>query len=167
MNEPIFPPPPLSDDSEPGKLLRADVSGAKPSLWIELRPKLIEAIKQCLDFKIEKGGSRNIEDELRSMATGLLDYAKHKLAMPEAEYQKVIAEVSKIYAEKQRDLAEARKTDAEAEERELKNQITQLRFKLGMCKAMLVGEKDQEALLLGRRITAMLKFLKELQEGVV
>lgn len=153
------------DGGEPGKLLRADVAGASTSTWIELRELFVKTLKDLLAQPLDVEKGTTVEDELRELGKGLLDFAKAKLEMPAAEVEKVYAEVSKLYAERQNELAQARKANAEAASQEQLTRIRDLRLKLGMMKAMLVGEQDEEALILSSKLDSLLAFLKDIEQS--
>lgn len=150
----------------PGQWARFDVTGKVPSVWAKLRGKLIERLHTVLDSTLDTKRGTTVKEEFRAFTSALLDAARAKLAKPGLEVQELEAKVEKLFAEKAHELALAEKVSEQAAALRLRNSINELRLDLGMTKALLVGEKGKEALLLGRQATQLLAFLKDLSSSL-
>jgi hypothetical protein len=147
--------------------IRVDVRGKTEAVWASLREKLIVAIGQVLDSITEEQDKGDwFKATSREFTSALLGHAKERLARAGLENAKIEAEVAEIYAKRERELAEARKVHADADAREFKTSLDRLRLMLGATKAMLIGEKGKEALLLGRQLKAFLEVVNELSQDV-
>lgn len=145
--------------------LQVDVKGKTEAAWARLREKLMLAIGEILDGVTEEHDkSAWFKASAREFTSALLDHAKERLARAGLENAKIEAEVAEIYAKRERELAEARKAHADADAKEFKNSIERLRLMLGATKAMLIGEKGKEALLLGRQLKAFIEVVNGLSQ---
>jgi hypothetical protein len=75
----------------------------------------------------------------------------------------VYSEIADKYAQARVKLAQARKLDEAARRAAFNNHIRELRLTLTLAKAVLHGEKNKKALLMGERVTVLLKLLRDLQ----
>lgn len=142
---------PPSDD-----LLRIQVTGRSPDLWLRFRTKFIEAIDGLLDSVVDHDKGTTLREESRKFQSALLDLARARLARAGLENERIEAEIRKLYAQMENETAQARRVNAEADAIEFKTSLARLRLVLGAAKAMLMGEEGEESIILAKRLDAML-----------
>jgi hypothetical protein len=147
---------------EKQQFVHVDVTGKNAALWTSLRPKLIQALDDISDTVIDNERGMTVRDEMKTLTTALLDYAKANLARPGFDNETLEAEVRRLYGQLEIDRAEARKKQAEADVLEFNNKVKRLRLALGMAKALLIGDTTEEAVIFAEQIDAFLKELDPL-----
>jgi hypothetical protein len=147
------------------QLVLANVSGKSAERWMQFRNKLVQTLQDFLDTVLDTEQGTTIRDEAQQFTKALLDYAKAHLARPGLENDKLEAEIRRLFSQSEADRAEARKKNAEAEAIEFQTKVKRLRLVLGGTKAMLIGERGEEAVIFAQQIEEFLQTLKELTAG--
>jgi len=144
--------------------LQVDVTGKSTEPWVKLRPRFMDAMERLLDNLTDGQKGAWFEQQAKEFRNLLLSYTKAHLAKPGLENDRIVAETTRIYSEREKSLAEARKIHAEANSQEFENTMRKMRLALGICKAMLVGEKGQESVLFAQQIDSFLSALRAVEQ---
>lgn len=145
-----------------GKIARIDVRGADTTLWATLRPKLIRKISEVLDSTLDNERGTTVREEAKQFTSAMLEYARRRLQREGLENDKIEAEIAELYAKRASELAQAESLTAAAEAQRQQTALRELCTCLSLTKAMLVGDKSEEAVLFGLQIESFLETVKEL-----
>jgi hypothetical protein len=153
----------MARDPSKVEFLSIEVVGNSTEQWARLRTKFLGAIDQLLDTVVDDKSNATVRDEAKNLATALLADAKARLAKSGWENDQIAAHVEKTYAEIETIRASARKVNAEAQSIELQNSVKKLRLLIMATNALMAGETDGEAVLLGKQMKAFLEVVDHLQ----
>jgi hypothetical protein len=143
--------------SNAGKpIVRIDVSGKDPEVWAKLRERLLDAVYQVLNTVIDAESGGTVRMEGQRAFSALFDNLKCRLKRAGFENEKIQAEVAALYAKCEVSIAHARKTNAEAAALEFDTAVKRLKTALGLCRALTVSTKDEEAVIFSSQIEAMM-----------
>lgn len=144
------------DPDAEATILQINLAGKDSQVWRKIRPKLIAKISSLLDATVDPISGTTLREEGAETVSGLLAALRAKLARPDLENQRVAAEIAASYARTEKDLAEADKTREEAAALRADRVARELRTALQFAKAMVIRSKDEDAILFGEEIDAML-----------
>lgn len=147
-------------DEEKKKIIKIDLEGLRGDLFTKLRSKLIDAVDKFLDSPFDYETSSTIRDEVKNFTSLGLNYAKSKLKKPSIENHKLISEIELNYTEIEKKKAVARKENAIAETIEFNHSLRKLVISLKMSKALIIGDKNKEAIIFTQQIDAFLNAIE-------
>lgn len=137
------------------------LTGKDPEKWAKFRDELFIKFQGLFDQMAEESPESHwLRDQAKEFGALTIDFAKGHLRKPGLEAAKIEAEVADLYASREQKIAAARKIHAESRAVETENKVRDLRITLSMFRAMLIGEKGDEAILIGRQIDYMIEALK-------
>jgi hypothetical protein len=140
------------DCQEKRTFVKVDVEGNDKFTWSNLKSKLTETLFELLNKQINANSGATVNDEIKRIATSVIEFANAKLEKPSIENQKLLAEIEQILANKAKELAETRKINAEAEKIELDNTIQKLKIALGLAKMLANSTSDPDAIIFIKNI---------------
>ena len=143
------------------KLIKIEVAGEDPSLWLKLKPKLMESINKFLDSAIDFDKGTTVRDQGKKLISLAINYAEEKLKRPQAENNKIEAEISELYSRTEKNKEEARINRVKADDMEFNSAVNKLRLSLRLTKAMIIGKEDQESVVFTKQIELFLEALDE------
>ncbi len=139
--------------------------GRDPEMFARFREKFLNGLEKVLESELNCSTGATVREELQALTSGLLDFAKAKMAQPTAENQRVMAEATEKFAAAKRELAEARKVNAEAESIEIDNRVKKLQLLVKMTKAMIHREDGEAAIVFAKQLDDILLALNEFQQA--
>jgi hypothetical protein len=143
------------------KLTKVSLSGADTVLWEKMKPKLLIALDKFLDTVINYDTGASIKQEAQEFTSAMIKYGKAKLEKASIENDKLNAEIEEIYTRIKKDKAETRKINAVADRINFDNQIRALKVSLGGAKALMIGSRNEEDILLVKRLDAFFDVINE------
>ena len=142
------------------RVLRVDVKGEDSQRWAQLREKFLSSVERLLDTVVTSE-NETVADLGKGLFEAGVSALRARLDREGLQNEEIEAKVLKIYSERERNLAEARKISAEADKITFETNRKRLLTAMRLHKAMLVGEKGDEALLFGARLDAMILALAD------
>ncbi|MGN6639770.1 MAG: hypothetical protein ACTHJ8_12730 [Mucilaginibacter sp.] len=123
------------------------VEGEDKTLWVKLKPKLINLMTELLEAKINYNTGGTTREELKRVTANVIEFANAKLEKASIENENLLAEIELKLATKQKCQAETRKINAEAEKIEIENIEKKLKLALGLAKGLFHSTKDDEIII--------------------
>jgi len=139
------------------KIHKLEISGKNVETFKKLRPNLIKRIFEMFEPIDE-------EDYARNQASLSFEFLEEKIKRGSIENYKIVAEIEEKFSKAEKNKAEARKIDAEAKKINFDNKLNEMKLFLGLNKAMLLGNKNKEAIVFVKEIDSLIEVIENVQE---
>lgn len=155
------------EEAEKKTFLKVEVAGKNKALWESsgIREKFMQLSTKIIDTVVNFEDNTTVGEEAKQISTELVKYAKEKLKRVGYENERIQAEIDEIYSRARKCEAETRKINAETRRVELETKLRELKLSIGIMKALLVGEGDEDSIVFVKKIDVLLEVLKDFEEA--